>query len=127
MRFRYLRDPLFLFCVALYFANRLLLKRVFSWGFFHSYLNDVICIPFWVPIMLFIMRRCRLRLEDGAPRSYEILLPLLLWSAVFELWLPRTDTFKGLATADYLDVLSYTVGALLATVFWGHYYREQQG
>ena len=41
-------------------------------------LNDVICIPFWVPIMLFIMKKAGLRREDGPPTGSEILIPLIL-------------------------------------------------
>jgi hypothetical protein len=124
MRFRYLRDPLFLTCLVLYFVNRLLLKPLLPWTFLHSYLNDVICIPFWVPIMLLLMRGCHLRHDDGPPRSHEVLIPLMLWSLVFEVWLPQTETFRRLATADHLDVLSYTAGALLAGVFWRYYYGQ---
>ena len=52
MRFQYLRDPLFLAVLAVYFVNRWVFKSVWSGGFVHEHLNDLICIPFWVPIML---------------------------------------------------------------------------
>ena len=126
MPFRYLRDPLFLFCLALYFANRFLFVPLVPLAFFHEHLNDVICIPFWVPIMLFIMRKCRMRRDDGPPASYEIVIPLILWSIIFELWLPFTSLFRGLAYCDYLDVLSYTCGAFAAAVFWRVYYRQRK-
>ena len=61
MRFGYLRDPLFLVCVAAYFLNRFVFKAVWQTGFVHEHLNDLICIPFWVPIMLFAQRKLRLR------------------------------------------------------------------
>ena len=57
MRFRYLRDPLFLACVVVYFVNRFVLKAVWEAGFVHTHLNDLICVPFWVPIMLWVERR----------------------------------------------------------------------
>ena len=123
MTFKYLRDPLSLFCLGLYFLNRFVFKPYVPLPFFRDHLNDVICIPFWVPIMLFLMRKCRLRKDDAPPRSYEILIPLVLWSFVFEVWLPVTALFRGLATADYLDVLSYTCGALAAALFWRWHYR----
>jgi hypothetical protein len=127
MNFRYLRDPLFLFCVALYFLNRWLLKPYFSSVFLHSYLNDVICIPFWVPIMVWGMRKLRLRADDEPPQWYEIIIPLLLWSFVFESWLPRMPAFRHLATADPNDILAYTAGATVASLFWQWYYREPAG
>ena len=40
MRFRYLRDPLFLLSVATYFSNRLFLKSIWKDGFVHEHLND---------------------------------------------------------------------------------------
>ncbi len=124
MRFKYLRDPLFLACVALYFTNRLVLKPLLPSVFLHSYLNDLICIPFWVPIMLAGMRFCRLRHNDAPPRPHEILVPLLTWSVVFECWLPHSNISSGLAVADHLDILCYVVGATIAGLFWRHYSRQ---
>jgi hypothetical protein len=123
MRFRYLKDPLFLFCVGLYFVNRWLLKPHFHNTFLHSYLNDVICIPFWVPIMLFIMKTLQLRRNDHPPTAFEILIPLILWSWVFEAYLPFTPLFKQLATSDYRDVLAYAIGACVSAFSWKFLYQ----
>jgi hypothetical protein len=122
MRFRYLKDPLFLFCFFLYFINRWILKPYLPNEFSRGYLNDVICIPFWVPIMLYLMRKVRLRKDDAPPRASEILIPLILWSWVFEDYLPFVPFFKHLATSDYMDILSYTVGALAAAIIWKLWY-----
>jgi hypothetical protein len=124
MRFRYLKDPLFLFCVSLYFVNRWVLKPYLPNEFSRSYLNDVICLPFWIPIMLFIMRRIGLRTGDAPPTAGELLIPLLMWSWVFEIYLPTVPFFEHLATADYLDILSYTLGGCLAAAFWGFWYGQ---
>ena len=125
MQFRYLTDPLFLFCFVLYFANRWVIKPYFPNRFSFDSLNDVICIPFWIPIMLFIMRKIRLRKDDEPPRGSEILIPLILWSYFFEACLPFVPFFKHLATSDYRDILSYTEGALFATIFWKIWYRQK--
>jgi hypothetical protein len=127
MQFRYLRDPLFLVCLLLYLANRFVIKRLVVGGFVHDHLNDLICIPFWVPIMVFLMRRVGLRSDDGPPRAEEILIPLATWSAVFELYLPRVRYFEHLAVSDYTDILWYAVGALAASVVWGITYRDRRG
>ncbi len=127
MRFRYLRDPLFLFCLALYFVNRWALKPLSPHPFFHSYLNDLICIPFWVPIVLFALRKLRLRRDDRVPQSYEILIPLVIWSLVFELLLPSMGPFAGVAFTDHLDVLCYALGAAFASAFWGAWYAKTAG
>ena len=118
MRFGYLRDPLFLACLALYFVNRWLLKSLWPAGFCHSHLNDLICIPFWVPILVWLLRKAGLRASDAAPRSWEIVIPLLVWSAVFELILPYAGPFREIAVADPADILCYALGALVAALTW---------
>jgi len=123
VKFLYLRDPLFLLCFALYFVNRWLLEPRFPSSLFTAHLNDLICIPFCVPIMLAILRVLRLRRDDAPPRSYEIVVPLILWSVAFELWLPTVPAFQGLATADYRDVFFYALGALTAGIVWTAFYR----
>ena len=126
MPFLYLKDPLFLTCLVLYFANRWLLKPLFPSGFVHAYLNDLICIPFWVPIMLWMMRKAGLRTDDAPPQWYEILLPLLVWSAVFELLIPQLGPFRRLAVSDPGDILAYTSGALFGALFWRAWYRPRR-
>src|SRR4051794_10093650 len=111
MRFRYLRDPVFLFALALYFANRWVFKRLTNCGFCHESLNDLLLIPFWVPIMLWAQRRAGLRSNDWPPQWYELLVPLVVWAALFEVLLPSLPAFRHLAIADPSDVLWYTVGA----------------
>ena len=122
MPFLYLRDPLFLVCVATYFVNRLVLKQIWTSGFVHEHLNDLICIPFWVPITLFAQRRLGLRDRDGRPSASELVIPLVIWSWVFEIILPRTDLFGNWCVADYLDVMYYSLGTLLAALFWKWWY-----
>jgi len=124
MRFRYLRDPLFLICLLLYFANRWIVKPFFPNEFSYCYLNDTIYLPFWVPIMLLIMRKTGLRTDDAPPRGWELLIPLIVWSWVFEVYLPSTHFFKRWATADYLDILAYTLGGCFAAIFWKMWYRQ---
>jgi len=123
MRFRYLADPLFLGCLALYLLNRLMVKPLVSGGFFHDHLNDLICIPFWVPVMVFLLRKAGLRRDDGPPGADEILVPLVVWSAIFEMWLPRAGWFGHLAVADHMDILWYAIGALVAWAAWRVTYR----
>src|SRR5579883_1666349 len=122
MRFRYLRDPLFLVCVATYFVNRFVLKAVWKGGFVHDHLNDLICIPFWVPLMLFGQRCLRLRDTDAPPRPAEIVIPLIVWSWAFEIVLPAAGWFGKWCVADYLDIFWYTVGALFASLWWRWWY-----
>ena len=122
--FLYLRDPLFRACLVLYFANRWVFKALWQTGFVHDHLNDLICIPFWVPIMLWGQRRLGLRSPDDPPLASEILIPLLVWSWVFEIILPRSGLLGERGYSDYLDVLYYSLGALCASTFWKWWYKS---
>lgn len=126
MAFRYLADPLFLACLALFVANRWLLEPMLPGNFCEAYVNDLICLPFCVPPMLWGLRRLGLRSDDAPPRWYELLLPLMIWSAVFEVWLPRTEGFRGVAVADPTDILCYALGGIGGTVFWRWRYRNDE-
>ena len=68
------------------------------------------------------MKALGLRDDDAPPRSYEILIRLVLWSFLFELVLPYTRLFEGLATGDHADIFFYTLGAVAAAVFWRAWY-----
>jgi hypothetical protein len=122
MPFGYVRDPLFIACVAIYLVNRFVLKQIWSSGFVHEHLNDLICVPFWVPIMLSVQRWLRLRPTDGIPTAGELIIPLVMWSWVFEIVLPATDIFGDWCVADYLDIVCYAVGTLAAAIFWRVWY-----
>ncbi len=126
MPFRCLRDPLFLFCVVFYFINRLVLKPHIHGGviraLIHGYVNDLICLPFWVPIMVWMMHKTGLRPGTEVPQATEILVPLLLWSWFFKLALPNIGAAPHLAVSDSKDILCYTLGALFAALFWSRYY-----
>lgn len=124
MPFRYITDPLFLACLALYAVNRFVLKHIWHTGFLHEHLNDLICIPFWVPIMLWIQRGVKLRPIPLRPQTHEVMIPLILWSFAFEVWLPATDYFSRYCTGDPDDLIAYTAGAAGAMLFWRWRYRD---
>ena len=113
--FRYLRDPLFLFCLVLYFVNRFGLKPLFPQSFFHDHLNDLICIPFWIPILLWLAKKAGLRRHDNPPLWAEVFVPTAVWSVLFELVFPR---LTPRCVADPWDMTCYAAGALLAFRWW---------
>jgi len=127
MPFKYLKDPLFLVCFIAYCVQRCLNSLDASTPFLCSYLNDLICIPFWVPIMLYALKRLGLRRHDGPPEDFEIIIPLLLWSFLFEVLIPGMPSWSIPTWADPYDVLSYCVGGLAASFFWNMYYRRASG
>jgi hypothetical protein len=117
-----LRDPLFLVCFALYFVHRAAAAYGYSTPLLQAYFNDVICAAFWVPIMLAGERALGLRRHDDPPWPHEVVIPVLVWAIVFELWLPYTQMFRGLAIADPVDVACYAGGALAAMLCWRWWY-----
>ena len=125
MAFRYLRDPLFLVCFSAYWVHRILRILELSTPLLRGYLNDVICIPFWLPIMLWAERRLGLRQHDDPPHTFEIVIPLVIWTVVFEVVLPTTETFTGLAVPDPNDVLCYALGGFVSAQFWQWWYRRR--
>ena len=126
MKFRYLTDPLFLATVILYVLNRYIFEPYIPCSFFTSYVNDLICIPFCVPIMLWMMRITRARRHDLPPTPSEIMIPLLIWSFAFELVFPNFGPFVGRTIADPNDILCYAIGACFAAFFWRHWYTSHQ-
>lgn len=126
MPFGYLKDPLFLACLAGYWLHRFAADYGYSTVLLRSYLNDVICIPFWVPMILWAQRVLRLRPHDDPPHGYEVVIPLVLWSLVFEVILPNTSLWAGRTIPDPFDVLCYAAGAFAAMLFWGRWYRARE-
>lgn len=127
--FRYCRDPVFLGAVALYALNRFVLKPLTSAhpGFFHWYVNDLLCLPFWLPPVLWLYRRIGLRRHDGPPTFGELMLHLIIWSFVFEVYAPGLERFRGVTTADPLDIVCYALGALAAAAVWHRPARPPAG
>ncbi|MCE9544977.1 MAG: hypothetical protein K8T25_05585 [Planctomycetia bacterium] len=122
LRFRYLSDPLFLACFAIYWVHRWLAAHGLSCELLRAHLNDLICIPFWVPIIVWITRRLSLRKHDAPPDAVEIGVPLVVIAALFEVVLPAQHRWAIPTIADPLDVLSYCAGALGSVCVWRWYY-----
>jgi hypothetical protein len=81
---------------------------------------------FWVPIMLFIQRRLGLRDDDASPHARELVIPLIVWSWLFEIILPETGLLGDRCVADHLDVLYYAIGAVFAGFFWKWWYGRRK-
>lgn len=122
MPFRYLRDPIFLTCLAAYFLNRKLEEFGLSPVLAQCYLNDLICIPFWVPMMVWVAKNLGWRRHGRRPDVIEIGIPLIMFAVVFEVVLPLTDTFLSKTVADPYDVQCYVLGAVVANGLWSRMY-----
>lgn len=116
--FRYFGDPVCLTAMALYAANRWLLKPWdLSGDFGRCYLNDVLCLPMLLPMILYAQRLFRIRRTDAPPRPWEVVQHWAVFSVVFELVLPLCPQWFR-STADPYDVVAYAVGGLAALLVW---------
>jgi hypothetical protein len=116
--FRYLADPLCIAALSLYALNRFYLKPHHIGGWFtHGYLNDVLCLPLFVPIILYTQHLLHLRPHYKSPSLWEIVQAFLAFSIVFQLIIPRfPHTFT--TAGDPLDILAYAAGGILAHAWW---------
>ena len=71
------------------------------------------------------IRYDRLRQHDDPPHTFEIVIPLVIWAVVFEVVLPTTETFTGLAVPDPNDVLCYALGGFVSAQFWQWWHRRR--
>jgi hypothetical protein len=116
--FRYLADPACIVCLILYPINRYLLKPHHIGGWFtHGYLNDVMCLPLFVPMILYAQHIIGLRKGAAYPRVWEIFQNFVVFTIVFQgitPRLPRIFTSAG----DPWDILAYAAGGIVAGFYW---------
>ncbi len=117
------RDALWLASVALVVLNKVWIKPNFSGVLWHSFLNDLLCLPVWMPFCVWAFARLKLR-DSSPPRALEIAVCLLFWSIVFEVVLPRTTIFGRFGPGDPLDVLAYAIGGFFGWLWWQHLQRR---
>ena len=116
--FRYLADPVCITALALYALNRFVLKPHHIGGWFtHGYLNDLLCLPLFVPMILRAQNLLGLRPHNAFPRLWEILQHWLIFSLVFQVILPRFP-HSFTSAGDPYDILAYLAGGLLASTYW---------
>ena len=116
--FRYLADLVCVMAIVIYVVNRWLLKpHGIGGAFAKNYLNDVLCLPLFVPVSLGLQRLLRVRQHDGRPRLWEVFQHWAVFSVMFELVIPRFPR-QFHSTADPLDVLAYLGGGLAAWFVW---------
>ncbi len=118
--FKYVHDKLFLAAVIAFAANRFVIEPLMigRTSLFHCYFNDLICFPFWLPVILLITRKVRLRDNDAPPCFCELCFYLLIWSFIFEYVAPLCGGYLNHAVADPLDIVCYTIGCVFSGLYW---------
>ena len=119
--FRYLRDSLFLIACGLYALNRWAIKPWSTSAFSHGYFSDLLLIPCALPPVLWIQKLLGIRKNKDAPTMGELAFHLIIWSVLFEFAGPRIMRVTG----DWLDVATYTVGAVFSAIWWRWAYRRE--
>jgi hypothetical protein len=117
-RFRYFADPACIAALAVYALNRHVLKPHHIGGWFtHGYLNDVLCLPLFVPMILYAQRLLKVRRHDGYPRFWEIAQQWAIFAVMFQAIIPR---FPGIfiSAGDPWDMLAYAAGGIIAGIYW---------
>ena len=119
---RLLRDPLVLVCCSLYVVNRWLVKPHLQSDLFTCWFNDVLLIPCALPPLLIAHEWLGLRPRGAAPTGGEIFWHLVFWSVLFEWIGPQIMKHS---TGDLLDVVAYSVGAIIAYLWWQRLRRAE--
>ncbi len=116
--FRYLADPICIASLIIYPINRFYLKPHHIGGWFtHGYLNDVLCLPMFVPMILYLQHLLGLRPHRRYPRVWEIVQAWAAFSIVFQLITPRFPKLF-ITAGDPYDMIAYAVGGVLAGWWW---------
>lgn len=123
-KFRYIADPICIVAAAAYILGRCVLRPHGVGGWLvHDYLNDFLCLPLFLPMILGLQRLLRLRRHDMPPRLWEVLQHWVVFSVIFEAVLPRYPHIWR-TTADPWDVVAYLVGGLVAWTIWQRRVRQ---
>jgi hypothetical protein len=109
--------------MLIYLLNRFVLKPHHIGGWFtHEYLNDVLCLPIFLPIILRLQSSLGIRRHDLPPTFFEVIQNWAVFTLVYQLLLPRFPVF--VTAGDPWDSLAYLVGGMAAYVYWNGYCRE---
>lgn len=116
-RFRYALDPLCVGACVFYAVCRWVIRPHWSGLFWHGYSTDCLLIPAALPLLLWVQRQLGLRTHDRYPDWREIAVTFAVWSVAAEGVAPLL--FKT-AVGDWMDVVAYAGGAIVAGVWWSY-------
>lgn len=103
------RKNILLLLVLIFGLNQVVELSGIALPILHEYLDDVLCLPIVLSVILVIHRRFRLQSSEYILPFSHVLLSLLVIATLFEAVLPiASSRFVG----DPIDVLAYILGAL---------------
>lgn len=117
-KFHFFGDPICLASMIIYAVNRWYLKPHHIGGAFtQGYVNDLLCLPLFLPLILGVQSLIRLRKHDAPPRMWEVVQHALIFSILFEVVLPGYPR-QFHTTADPWDAVAYLIGGVTAWFCW---------
>ena len=120
--FRYLNDPICVVSMMIYALNRWVLKPHHIGGWLvHDYLNDLLCLPIFLPIILRLQSAMALRRQNLPPTLFEVFHNWVVFSVLYYFVFPKLSAFSSVA--DPWNSVAYLIGGLASYVFWKHFYR----
>lgn len=108
--------------MAVYIVNRFVLKPHHIGGWLvHDYLNDLLCLPIFVPIILRFQRALGIRGHDSPPTLFEIVHNWVVFSILYEFVFPKISAFSSVS--DPWNSIAYLIGGIAAYAFWNRRIR----
>ena len=99
---------------TLYALNRMVLIQVMpEVHFLRQYLSDILALPVYLPVSLYLAWRLDLVSEDYRIHFIHILSAVIIFSLLFESIMPFIDTT---IVRDQYDILAYFAGGLLVYI-----------
>ncbi|HWB54714.1 MAG TPA: hypothetical protein VG722_10995 [Tepidisphaeraceae bacterium] len=122
--FRYIDDPICIVAMLVYLVNRCALKPEHIGGWLvHDYLNDLLCLPIFLPIILRLQSALGIRRHDLPPTLFELIHNWFIFSVLYYYVFPRLSAFTSVA--DLWNSVAYLVGGVAAFVCWQLLYPSQ--
>jgi hypothetical protein len=119
--FQYIDDPICIISMSIYVLNRFVLKPHHLGGWLvHDYLNDLLCLPIFVPIILRLQSALGIRRHHSPPTLLEVLHNSAIFSVLYYFVFPRLSAFSSVA--DPWNSVAYLAGGVAAYVFWKFFY-----
>jgi len=110
---RTLLNPFFIACAVLWGVNQLLeINGIYLWPLF-GYLDDLVCFPLVLGGILTV-QRVYFSCNSITLPFQHVIFAVVMFTVCFELVLPY---FRAVYTADALDAIAYSAGALGFQVF----------
>ena len=109
--------------MLIYVLNRFVLKPQHIGGWLvHDYLNDLLCLPIFLPIILRLQSVLGIRRHHLPPTMLELMHNWLVFSVLYYFVFPRSPWFASMA--DPWNSVAYLFGGVVAYLFWRWFYAS---